>query len=880
MLSFVLYPSFKAHYAILLTWPIGSGEESLQPHGLNLIRQLLKGLLHFCSDNEDAIKHVSTARHVLNGSWSAQHENKLLWGTFKSVLDTLINTTILIVIDSLDKFSQEDKEGFRGNLLSLPPRSPSISREFRVLVASRSAHGIDRHQDDRSTILLDTNEIQVNHDIGLYVRSSLRKFPKLIGLSLQSMEDLAAEIQNTSHGIFLWASHTIRDIEEEVVSLQIPYQLKNIPTGMIHVLSDLTACLEFEQPGYLIACIIVASEDNIGPQDIRLMLEIGSWNDTLLSRIGLHEPIEECIQDACGPVVICRDGVVRFYHPIVRDYLLSTQKLNLETCHAILAAGCLKYASLEQYHANHNADTMSAHERFQTLCNAQPFLKYAVKYWSYHFLGGTRSQTGGFGKIAVQRLIEADGIAWMESSFAASESRDSRSEEYKGRNMETRMAFKGDSDLETITSMIEVALDAQGRGNVVKSQLLLEQVGATAVFNGLSFTIRYQVLSGLSRSYERQNRWQDAEEKYRRCLDECRSAGRRAEVCNIQTQNNLAWVLKAQGRLFEAVEQYENAYAEGTELLDPEHQELRLTADGLCGTYESVGRTREAKKILLSQLYAYQRMPGSSHPSTIEKAQAVMDFHSKHGQTKEAENLFRKLFAESGVQGMPDFSIGQTLSRALEDRGDLVEAEAILASIMRAQLERSEPVDFAAVVRISSVFAQFHMRHRDWTAAIGVLESCMNRNGHLARQGASNEFALLVARCKEELGRIEEAQAEYENLFSSEVEGPGWTCRTTMELGHGVAAFYDRHGHGDKALEKYMQVQEGIAHTLGPAHRYNVDAGKTLAAFYERRKNWHAAGRLYDDVQRQLMATRGGKHRTTRETWTSNQITRLHRIEV
>ena len=54
---------------------------------------------------------------------------------------------------------------------------------------------------------------------------------------------------------------------------------------------------------------------------------------------------------------------------------------------------------------------------------------------------------------------------------------------------------------------------------------------------------------------------------------------------NIETQNSLAWVLKAQGRLSEAVEQYEKAYADGRELLGPEHCESRLAADELSRTY-------------------------------------------------------------------------------------------------------------------------------------------------------------------------------------------------------------------------------------------------------------------------------------------------------
>ena len=748
-----------------------------------------------------------------------------------------------------------------------------------MLVASRATRGICRHQDGKSIRLLDTEESQVKRDIDLYIRNSLRELPKLSELSLQSMDDLAAEVQDSSCGIFLWAKYTIRDIEEGIISQETPHQNLKIPTGMKDVLHDLTACLNFAKPGYLIASIIVASEDSFGPQDLGSMFEIASWSDTLLLRIGPHVPVEKYIQDTCGPVVTCRDGAVRFYHPAVRDYLLSTQKLSLETCHAILAAACLKYASLEQFHPNHDAETGSAHDRFQTLCNAQPFLKYAVKYWSYHFLRGTHDQKG-YEEIAVQRLKEADGIAWMESSFAASDGRDSGSEDYKGRNMEMRTAFKGGSDPETIASIIEVALDAQGRGNVVKSQLLFEQVGATSVFKGLSFAIRYQVLSGLSRSYERQNRWQDAEKQYRRCLDDCRSAGPRAGVYNIQTQNSLAWVLKAQGRLSEAVEQCENAYADGRELLEPEHYELRLTADELSRTYESVGRTHEAKTILLSQFYGCQRTLGSSHSNTIEKAQSVMNFYSRQGQTKEAETLFRKLFAESEIEGTPNISIGQILSQLLEDRGDLDEAETILASIMRAHFEQPRPIDVGAAMRISSVFAEFHMRREAWTAALGVSNRCIDRIDHLAREGMGNRLGLLVARCKEELGQIEEAQAEYERLFSSEVEGSGWTGRTTMEIGHEFAAFYERHGHWDKALEKYLQVRGSISHALGPAHRYAIDAGKTLAAFHERRKEWHEAGRLYDDIQQHLMLTRGGKHRSAKETWTSNQITRLHRIEI
>ena len=793
------------------------------------------------------------------------------------MLGTLINTPILIVIDALDSFNQEDKKCLVGKLLSFPS---SLSGDVRILVASRAAHGVDRHQDSTSIRLLDIEESQVKRDIDLYIHSCLRKSPKLNGLSQQSMDDLAAEVQGSSGGIFLWAKYVIRDIEEGIVSPTMLQQIKKIPTRMEDVLHDLTACITFGSPGYLIASIIVASEDNLGPQDIKSMFEIESWSNTLQPRMSLPVPVEEYIQRACGPVVTCRSDVVRFYHPFVTEYLLSMQKLSLDTCHAILGAACLKYLSLELFDPNHDAEIGSAYDRFQSFCNAHPFLNYAVKYWSHHFLRGTRGQTENYGEIAVQRLKEAEGIAWMERSYAASNSRDSGSEDYKDRNMEARIAVKGNSDPETIASMIEVALDAQGRGNVVKSQLLFEQVCATSVFKGLNFTVRYQVLSGLSRSYERQNRWQDAEKQYRRCLDDCGSAGPPAEVYKIQTQNSLAWVLKAQGRLSEAAEQYETAYADSRELLGPEHCESRLAADELSRTYEYIGRNDEAKTILLSQLYGCQRTLGLTHPNTIETVHSVLDFHSRQGQTNEAETLCRKLFAESQIRGTPDVSIGQVLSRMLEDRGDLDEAEAILASIMRAHLEQPPTIDPSAAVEISSAFAHFHMRHEAWAAAFGVLERCIDRAGELAFTKVGKRLGLLVAKCKEELGRLEEAQAEYERLFHSEVENPGWTSRTTMEIGHEFAAFYERRNNWDKALEKYMQVQESFAHALGPAHRYTVDAGKALAAYHERRKDWQEAGRLYDDIQRHLMVTRGSKHRSAKETWTSNQRTRLHRIEV
>jgi len=192
------------------------------------------------------------------------------------VLSTLINTPILIVIDALDSFNQEDKKCFVGDLLSLPSSSPNHSGNVRILVASRAVHEVDRHQQNTSIRLLNAEESQIKRDIDLYVRSCLQNSPKLSELSTQSMNDLAAEVQESLGGIFLWAKYAITDIEEGIVSDATFHQIKNIPTGMKEILHDLTACLAFGSPGYLIASIIVASEDKLSPQDIRSMFEIGS----------------------------------------------------------------------------------------------------------------------------------------------------------------------------------------------------------------------------------------------------------------------------------------------------------------------------------------------------------------------------------------------------------------------------------------------------------------------------------------------------------------------------------------------------------------------------------------------------------------------------
>ncbi|OYE05584.1 tetratricopeptide repeat protein [Nostoc sp. 'Peltigera membranacea cyanobiont' 232] len=149
-------------------------------------------------------------------------------------------------------------------------------------------------------------------------------------------------------------------------------------------------------------------------------------------------------------------------------------------------------------------------------------------------------------------------------------------------------------------------------------------------------------LTGLSRFYNGQGLYQQAEPWYKLCVEvtENRLGLEHPDV--VTSLNNLAVLYVSTGRYSKAESLYQRALELSKRLLGDNHLDVATSLNNLAGLYESTGRYSEAETLFQQALELSKRLLGGNHPHIANSLNNLAVLYRSTGRYNEAESLFQQ----------------------------------------------------------------------------------------------------------------------------------------------------------------------------------------------------------------------------------------------
>ena len=203
----------------------------------------------------------------------------------------------------------------------------------------------------------------------------------------------------------------------------------------------------------------------------------------------------------------------------------------------------------------------------------------------------------------------------------------------------------------------------------------------TRAQNGEDHLVTAEQMSWLGLLLKYQGRLTDAENQYLRSLAiREKKLGPDHPVVG-GALNNLALLYVSQGRYAEAESFFNRALALRERALGREHADVGTTLDGLAGLYLKQGRFAAAEPLLRRVLALRETVLGEEHPAVAVTLNSLAGLHQRQGYFSEAERMFKRSLAiAEKTLGPSHPEVGMALNNLAElyvDQGRYAEAEPL-----------------------------------------------------------------------------------------------------------------------------------------------------------------------------------------------------------
>ncbi len=189
---------------------------------------------------------------------------------------------------------------------------------------------------------------------------------------------------------------------------------------------------------------------------------------------------------------------------------------------------------------------------------------------------------------------------------------------------------------------------------------------------------------GISRFYEGQSFYKEAEPWRKQCLDIVQKRLGEDHIDVALSLNDLGGLYHDQGRYSEAETLYRQALELRKKLLGEDHPDVATSIDNLAGLYLDQGRYLEAESLCLQALKLRKNLPGEDHFDAVATSlNNLAELYRVQGRYSEAETFYLQALELSNKPlrlGEDHLSVGQTLSNLAvlyRVQGRYLEAETL-----------------------------------------------------------------------------------------------------------------------------------------------------------------------------------------------------------
>jgi len=400
------------------------------------------------------------------------------------------------------------------------------------------------------------------------------------------------------------------------------------------------------------------------------------------------------------------------------------------------------------------------------------------------------------GDLAGQPVVQARLLATIGAAFSA-QGDFARALTLFERALELRRATLGPDDLDTVTSMTDVAETYRRLSRLDDAERLHRDALAARRRLGAPPSAVATSLNDVGITLSERGRYGEAEPLLREAITIWRQHEGPASDLVASGLNNLAYVLRQQARLGEAAPILEDAITIRRQALGGAHPSLALLVGHLGQVYNQQGEFARAEPLLREALAIRQRVYGDDHPATINARNNLTSLLHDQGDLAGVEPLYRAALASLELRlgrEHPDVAVQlNNLASLLDDARRYGEAETLLRQSLAIRVKSFGPTH-AAVARV---------QHNLGRTLLG-------------------------------LGRAREAEALARTALATRLQ--------TLPAGHfelainrtllGEALAAGRHTADAEPL--LVQAVADLRAELGPDHPGIADSLLALAAFYRR----------------------------------------------
>ncbi len=355
---------------------------------------------------------------------------------------------------------------------------------------------------------------------------------------------------------------------------------------------------------------------------------------------------------------------------------------------------------------------------------------------------------------------------------------------------------------------------------------------------------------GISRYYNGQDFYKEAEPWYQKCLDIVRARLGEDHLYVANSLNNLALLYNNQGKYKEA----ETLYLQGLELrkklLGEEHLDVASDLSNLAELYQNQGKYQEAEPLFKQALELKKKLLGEEHPDLATILHCLAGLYQNQGKYQEAEPLYLQSLKlgekRLGKEHPYVVTSLNNLGMLYNNQGKYEEAEPLLkqAFELRKKLLGKEHLDVAN--SLNNLALLYHNQGKYEEAEplyLQSLELCKKLLGEEHPYVAINVSNLAALYHNQE--RYPEAEPLYLQGLELRKKLLGEEHPYVATDLNNLATLYRNQKRYSEAEPLYLQSLELYKKLLGEEHLDVANSLNNLATLYDNQKRYFEAEPLY-----------------------------------
>jgi eukaryotic-like serine/threonine-protein kinase len=333
-----------------------------------------------------------------------------------------------------------------------------------------------------------------------------------------------------------------------------------------------------------------------------------------------------------------------------------------------------------------------------------------------------------------------------------------------------------------VDDMLAAAAPERARGRKLTVEEVLREAGKK-VHQSLESQpeVEASVHNTIGITFLRMGLYADAEPHLRRALELREAALGPEHLDTLGAMNNLAQLLKAQGKLAEAEPLYRRSWEVRSRVLGDENPETLGALSNLAQLLLAQGKLAEAEPLARESWHAFERVLGQDDPDTLLAKGNLAMIWQRQGKSAEAEPMLREtlksLTSGLGAEHPYTMTTMHNLAGLLQAKGELADAEKLYRDALDARRRVLGP------------------EHPDTLVTM-------------------NQLATLL----QDAGKLAEAEPLVRQSFELSTRILGDDHPQTSVARHNLARLLQAQGRFDEAEPLVRKTAEACRRVLGPEH--------------------------------------------------------------